>query len=751
VEITTIRVLIVDDDPNQAILVKDILRLNGDFDIHWVNCVQDLMQYLEKHRPDIILLDYRLPDGTGIEVLEDFHKRGNRIPVIIITGQGDERLAVRSLQLGAADYLIKGDDYVFSLPALIHKTIKSQKLQESIEETSEKNRYYALLLNNVRDAIVVWDTNGIITHWNPAAAKLFGHTLQEQLGQPVEENYLPYFTPQIIVPRGEATGGQEVSRLYKNEKERSVWVSSRVNALRDYGAGGRLIGFMDVSRDITSRVQAEEALRTERNFVATVLDTVGALVVVLDTAGKIVRLNRAFEELTGYSGDELRGRVFWEIFIAAEEVEPFKASFYSIDKSSPKISCETQLIIRDGPRRTIAWSNTAILNEKNQAEFFIATGIDLTDKEIAEQALRESEARYRAVSELVSDFVYALRVDKSGKVKCDWVTDSFNQYHDFDLKETDLRDAWFNLIHPEDKKTFLQMVKALKMGQSHVCELRLIGTDQKVYWVRNYARPIIDSKEGRLVRVYGAAEDITEKKQMEMQIQAAQVHLTNSARLAAIGELASGVAHHINNPLTAIIAETQILQQSLPDSHPAHESVDLIQKAGWRVQKAVQQLLDFSRPATSTLTSLSINDTVETALSLVGEHIQSFGIRLEIDLGEDLPYMRGNLRQLVDLWVNLLLLARDACGDGVQHKISLHTQKDSRGMIVAEIGDDGETIPPEEMKTLFEPNFIKPVGGRGTGIELSICQEIIRQHFGVIEATSCNGEGTLFRIAFPTG
>jgi PAS domain S-box-containing protein len=617
VETHTIPVLIVDDDLNQATLVKDFLKISGDFAIHWVNCVQDLWRYLTNHKPEIILLDYRLPDGTGIEVLEELQNRGSQIPVILITGQGDERLAVRALQLGAVDYLIKGNDYVFSLPASIHKIIKSQRLQKSIDKTREKNRYFALLLNNVRDAIVVWDTNGIITHWNPAASNLFGRSIQESLGQPIEENYLAFFTPPIVLPQGEATGGQEVSRLYKDEKGHSVWVSSRVNALRDYGAGGKLIGFMDVSRDITRRAKAEDALRAERNFVATVLDTVGALVVVLDTAGRIVRSNRAFEAITGFPREKLRGQIIWDVFITAKEADSFKAAFFSIDKTNPKTACETQLITRDGSRRVIAWSNTAILNEKKQAEFFIATGIDLTEKKIAEEI--------------------------------------------------------------------------------------------------------------------------------------AQVHLANSARLAAIGELASGVAHHINNPLTAIIAEAQILQQSIPESHPVHESVDLIQKAGWRVQKGVQQLLDFSRPATTTLTSLSINDTIETALSLVGEHIQSIGIGLETDLAENLPGMHGNTRQLVDLWVNLLLLARDACADESYHKIIINTHNEEQGKIQVEISDDGKIIPEQEMSTLFEPSFIKPIGGRGTGIELSICQEIVRQHFGEIEATSNSEEGTIIQVTFPVG
>lgn len=232
-------------------------------------------------------------------------------------------------------------------------------------------------------------------------------------------------------------------------------------------------------------------------------------------------------------------------------------------------------------------------------------------------------------------------------------------------------------------------------------------------------------------------------------MQAAQAKLAQTARLAAIGELASGVAHQISNPLTTIIADAQILLNTLPDVHPGRESAKAIEKAGWRTQQVVQRLMEFARPTADTLETLCLNQTIENALMLVGAAISSAGVSLDVDLSQPSPDIIGNARQLEDLWVNLLLLARDATADGEKHTISIHTWSGKAGMVMVEIHDDGKTIPPHQVEKIFEPNFVGPVGGRGTGMELSICQEIVRQHRGHIEAHSESGKGTTFRVQFP--
>jgi PAS domain S-box-containing protein len=359
------------------------------------------------------------------------------------------------------------------------------------------NRYQALLLNNVRDAIVVWDLRGRITFWNPAASYLFGWKSSECLGEPVSEIYLPAFNPPVTLPGEGDTIGRYVERQCRTRFGQTIWVSARISTLYDARAGNQVVGYMDVSRDITPQ------------------------------------------------------------------------------------------------------------------------------------------------------------------------------------------------------------------------------------------------------------------KQMEAQIKGAQTHLVQAARLAMIGEMASGIAHQVNNPLTTIIAETQLLLRGLPPESPAHESAEAIQEAGWRLQEAVQRLLEFSRPAADTLEPLSVNQTIQRALLLVGAHIEAAGTRLESRLEQDLPKVLGNARQLEDLWVNLLLLARDAVGavaprrNGKVHSIYIRTRARSGGMIIIEVRDDGVPIPPDQLATVFEPNFIGPTSGRGTGMELSICREIVRQHGGQITAESNSDRDTIFCVTLP--
>ena len=139
---------------------------------------------------------------------------------------------------------------------------------------------------------------------------------------------------------------------------------------------------------ITERVQSEEALQRELDFISAVLDTAGALVVVLDCQGRIVRFNRACERTTGYSLDEVRGKLLWESLLDSEEVEPVKAVFDELRAGQFPNEYENYWLTKDGGRRLIAWSNTALLGAGGAVEYVVGTGIDITERRQAEEALR---------------------------------------------------------------------------------------------------------------------------------------------------------------------------------------------------------------------------------------------------------------------------------------------------------------------------------------------------------------------------
>ena len=614
------RVLIVDDDEAQAEMMREFLHISGFPNIDRAANIHDFWQLLKKGPYDIILLDYKLPDGTGLDVLEQMAARGHHIPVVMITGQGNERIAAQAIQRGAADYLLKGGDYLASLPALIRKTIRAHELKQSVQRSLEQIRYQALLLNNVRDAVVVWDMAERITFWNPAAAALFGWSSDERLGRPVSQIYLHTFSPPITLPREDSRGGsQPVVRKFINREGKTLWVSSRLAVLRDEEQGGRLIGYMDVSRDITRRVETEQALRdSEARYRAIVEDYQTELICRFKPNGSLTFVNEVYCRYFGKPREELLGMNF----------------LYFIPESErPKI---VQHLLSFNPEKTVA------------------------------------------------------RLE-----------------HQVKLPSRGFR------------------------------------------WLQRTDRAILD-EDGHIFEFQSMARDISDQKRMEAQIKAAQAHLVQAARMATIGEMASGVAHQIYNPLTTIIADAQILLRELPPEQPGRDSAEAIEQAGWRLQQAVQRLMEFSRPTSETLAEVSINDTLRSAISLVNAQIDASGCRLEVDLAEDLPPVRGNPRQLESLWVNLLLLARDASANEHNQTIWVSSSSGPSETVVIEVRDNGQPIPSEQLGTIFEPNFVGPTSGRGTGMELSICREIVRQHGGQITADSGLDRDTIFRVALPT-
>jgi PAS domain S-box-containing protein len=271
-----IRVLVVDDNPDHTRLAAEFLALSGLFEVVAARDLAQLWQELASDVFDIILLDYSLPDGNGLEALEALPARGYQLPIVMVTGRGDERVAAQAIQRGAVDYLVKTGDYLKILPALIEKAVRTQALMMSNQLSLEKVRYQALLLDNIDDAVVVWDLNNQLTFWNQAAEKLLGWNAVDRIGQSAAHYYFSVFTPPIE-PAAPTAGGASVERHGKRRSGEDLWVNSRVTELVD--SAGRLIGYLDISRDITSRKRLEaQMIATQAQLTqATRLAAVGAL------------------------------------------------------------------------------------------------------------------------------------------------------------------------------------------------------------------------------------------------------------------------------------------------------------------------------------------------------------------------------------------------------------------------------------------------------------------------------------------
>jgi PAS domain S-box-containing protein len=257
----TFHVLLVDDDDNYSSLVKDVLGFADNFFLDRASNLHGMWSHLERDAYDALLLDYSFPDGSGLDALRQLIDRKVQIPVIIVTGRGDERVAAQAIQQGAIDYLVKSPETVFELPVLISKAVRNYAYQVERVRSLEKIRYQALLLDNVRDSVVVWNAAGEITYWNPAAEQLYGWAAAQRIGLPVASTYAALFTPPPDPVSFDANLPLEVERRAQTRRGETVWIGSRVTELHDEFTGGALLGFIDVTRDITARKQAEDQIR----------------------------------------------------------------------------------------------------------------------------------------------------------------------------------------------------------------------------------------------------------------------------------------------------------------------------------------------------------------------------------------------------------------------------------------------------------------------------------------------------------
>lgn len=233
-----------------------------------------------------------------------------------------------------------------------------------------------------------------------------------------------------------------------------------------------------------------------------------------------------------------------------------------------------------------------------------------------------------------------------------------------------------------------------------------------------------------------------------LDLRQAQAHLERTARLSAAGEMAAGVAHQINNPLTAVIAEVQMLLEDLPPDHPGYVSAKAIREAAHRAGTVVQRMLDFVRASNFKLERVDINDSLHRALSLVRSQIEGCAIKLILDLSPDLPAILGSPPHLEDVWLNLVLNARDAITGLDQPRIQIVTcLKAPENIIEITIEDNGPGIVPENLSHIFDPFFTTK--DFGTGLGLSICQDIVSQHRGSIRAENCSTGGARFIIQLP--
>ncbi|WP_190274171.1 PAS domain S-box protein [Geitlerinema sp. PCC 7407] len=310
------------------------------------------------------------------------------------------------------------------------------------------------------------------------------------------------------------------------DNTRTLWRLWEVLLLS--GIGGAIAGMFFSFRRISRRLQQSIAeLQAERNFVSAVLETAGALVVVLDQDGRIIRFNRACEQTTGYRFSEVQGIPFWDLFLVPEEIEPVKAVFEALKSGNFPSEFESYWQTKDGQRRLIAWSNTVLRPGDRAPQYIIGSGIDITERKQAEAALRLSEEKFSKAFRASPDSVTITTLNEGRVIE---VNDSFLENTGFTREEvigltTNELNLWAN---PEDREQIVQQLRERGSVRNQECEFRVRRTQESITGL--FSAEVIDV-EGQSC-LLSVINNITERKRAEEAIR------LSSERERLLGEIA---------------------------------------------------------------------------------------------------------------------------------------------------------------------------------------------------------------------
>jgi PAS domain S-box-containing protein len=633
----------------------------------------------------------------------------------------------------------------------IARDITERKQAEEVLRKSEEE--FRLTFENAKDAIVWADPEaGVITKCNKEAETLFEKKREEIIGSqqttlhpPQKAEYYTNMFKRHIEHKGVADDEAEV--ITKSGKIKPVNITASLTLV-----GGKPI-IQGIFRDITERKQAEEALRNEKQRFQTLSDQAPFGMVMVDRNGTFKYINPKFRELFGYDLTDIPDGKTW--FRKAYPNPTYRHNVISawIDdlkniKQEEKRSRTFTVTCKDGTEKAINFIPVQLETGEN-----LMACDDITKRIQTEEALRESEGRYRTLFEGSKDAVYI--TNREGKFIS--VNPAFLELFGYTKEELNLLSAQDTYVNPLDRNRFRQEIEQKGFVRDYEVKLRnKDGTEIDCLLTSSMRR----DNDRSILGYQGIIRDITARKRSEQEMAALQEQFRQSQKMEAVGRLGGGIAHDFNNLLTIIKGYSQLSLLDLKENDPLWGNIQEIQKATQRATDLTRQLLAFSRRQILDLKVLDLNtllkDLDKMLRRIIGEDIE-----LTTLLAENLGRVKIDPGQFEQIILNLAVNARDAMPSGGKLTIETanvvldgeyartHVSVTPGPYVRLSVSDTGGGIPLEVKEKVFEPFFTTKEKGKGTGLGLSTVYGIVKQSGGNIWVYSEPAHGTTFKIYLP--
>ena len=547
--------------------------------------------------------------------------------------------------------------------------------------------------------------------------------------------------------------GDPIRTKYRLRRADDVyrWVDARVDPFRD--ADGHIVQWYGVCVDIDDQKIAEETLRATEANLRSILDNVPGMIATADSNGKLDYANKRDLDYFRVEMSELVGHNFIDVIHPEDRQSTMTAWLHAVRTGEPT-DFNHRFRRHDGVYRWFHSRVEPTIDRHGKVVRWYGLFTDVDERQHAEDALRSSERKLRLFIDAIPALVFCATPDGEpsyfNKRMTDFIgkaLDSFKPLQGGSLGSL----ARLAIIHPDDLAELEQLwFRSVKTGAALSVRHRLRRVDGTYQWVDLRAEPF-RNEDGNIVQWYGVCVDIEIQTRMQKELRAAQEKLSRATQAASLAELSASIAHEVNQPLAAVIANSHACQRWLstepPNLQRARVTIERIIRDANGAADVVSGIRALFKQAVSTRESVNLNEVIAEVCILIGDDVAKKNITIEVDLEVSLPSTLVDRVQIQQVLVNLTRNGIDAMESSAEYPKSLLIRSRREGMneVRVEVRDRGSGV--EDIELIFEPFFTTKENGMGMG--LAICRSIIEAHDGRLRAAKNEPRGTTLTFTLP--